>query len=125
MKKIIALISILGVMFTCSCSCQNHHQKDDKIQDLETGMYIGPKDFVFDPVFIEDFVYDPVEELYYIEYSAKDPDYCYIQIQCAEDAFFDILTKVSDKDTLTKMYYIEEVFTPVEGGINISYLLKS
>lgn len=128
MKKFInILIAILMLTFV---SCKAQPQQQPQSTDLETGLFCELPDsnyYSFEQYFIEDFIYDPIAESYIIEYSDEciDDYDSFVQVNCTKDIFFDVITNYNNDCNYqyTEKYNIKEMFTPVEGGVNISYFL--
>lgn len=88
--------------------------------------------FWFEHYYIEDFIYNPFDNQYIIEYSDEDiPEFdedCkgedYIQIETPKELFFEVLSVYSETpELLCNLYQVKEVITQVEGGLNYRYYL--
>lgn len=128
MKKFInILITVLLLTFV---SCKAQPQQSEPIKDLETGLFCELPDsnmHQFEGCMIEDFIYDAINDQFVIEYADESVDNIggFIQIECTKKDFFDVLTSYSDEYNYkwVDKYLIKEVFTAVEGGVNIRYYL--
>ena len=125
MKKLINILIIIVLTTFVGCKAQPQHS--EPIKDLETGLFCELPDsntYQFEAFMIEDFIYDTVYKQYIIDYADESAE-GYIQIECDKKDFFDVLTFYSDEYNYTWVdnYLIKEVFTAVEGGVNIRYYL--
>lgn len=128
--NIVIASCMLAILIMLCVSCKAQPQKQPQPTDLETGLFCELPDsnyYSFEQYFIEDFIYDPITESYVIEYSDEciDDYDSFVQVNCTKDIFFDVITSYNNNCDYeyTEKYNIKEVFTPVEGGINISYFL--
>ena len=143
------LLIILGAVFVlCNTGC-----KAQGIGNLPAMEYNDASGEDFDvmvneiPMYADgvvDFNYIPMDDFYSIEYNDQDAfDYDnlqyngdewygnYIIIECSKDLFFEYLewfNTVSDDKSdayydMNDWFYIREVVTPVEGGLNYRYYL--
>lgn len=125
--NIVIASCMLAIVIMLCASCKTEHQQ--QIPDLETGMDCGPQSFSFEPVYILDMIYDPVEGQYIIEYYDELYDideYDCLHLECKQSDFYEILNYLAKDPTYewANDYYITEVVTPVEGGENYRYLLR-
>ena len=88
--------------------------------------------FWFEHYYIEDFIYNPFDDQYIIEYSDEDiPEFdedCkgedYIQIEVSKELFFEVISLYSQyPEKLSDLYKVKEVISLVEGGANYRYYL--
>ena len=129
MKKFVNVLIVVLLLAFVGCKAQPQ-QQSEPVKDLETGLFCELPDsnyYSFEQYFIEDFIYDPIAESYIIEYSDEyiDDYDSFVQVNCTKEVFFDVITNYNNdcNYTYTEKYSIKEVFTPVEGGVNISYFL--
>ena len=124
---VVCFMLIILVALYPSCKAQPQQQP---IEDIETGLFCELPDsnmYQFEAFYIEDFIYDTIHKQYVIEYADESVDDIggYIQIECPKNDFFDVLRYYADDENYewVNNYLIKEVFTAVEGGVNIRYYL--
>ena len=131
MKKFVFII----IAVLCCISCQS--QGSSKVPQMEYGdcePEIVPVGLIFENVL--DFIYDPNEDLFLIEYSdevisqTNDDEWNtldYIQIECSKKDFFDVLEEYSvwteNHNQRDLNWGFIEIVSPVEGGLNYRYSL--
>lgn len=128
MKKFINILFV-ALLLTC-ISCKAQPVPEQPVKDLETGLFCELPDsntYQFEGCMVEDFIYDAINDQFIIEYADENVDNYggYIQIECTKEDFFDVLTLYADEYNYSWVdnYRIKEVFTAVDGGINIRYYL--
>lgn len=145
MKHIVKILIIVALALQ-SCHSQSQEQGQsmkDSFIPMEYGdcePEIVPMGIYFENII--DFVYDPNEDMFLIEYMDSDVvdtdniqingewnTLDYFQIECSKQDFFNILEEYSIWTETQKQKDLNwgfiEIVTPVEGGLNYRYNLVS